>query len=151
MGILVCRCTQLHEYVWFVLGDCVLLTMFSPAKIIFPLSAFSRSSWCVLQREFCSDIYTVVPQLNVFVSVYLEAFLPLQLIPGLFDVFYKGDFCNNIGSSIPAFGVIIGLLPLIGQAVYTTESYQGTVIGSDLFHNLITFYIGTKTGYIVQV
>ena len=111
---------QVHSASWIrlvcVLGDCVLLTMFSPAKIIFPLSAFSRSSWCVLQREFCSDIYTVVPQLNVFVRVYLE-----------------------------------GLLPLIGQAVYTTESHQGTVIGSDLLHNLITFYIGTKTGYVVQV
>ena len=146
---------QVHSASWIrlvcVLGDCVLLTMFSPAKIIFPLSAFSRSSWCVLQREFCSDIYTVVPQLNVFVRVYLEAFRSLQRIPGFYDAFYKGDYCNIIDSSVPAFGVIIGLLPLIGQAVYTTESHHSTVIGSALFHNLITFYIGTKTGYVVQV
>nr|XP_022301208.1 uncharacterized protein LOC111109411 [Crassostrea virginica] len=74
-----------------------------------------------------------------------------ELIPGLFDAFYKGDFCNNIDSSVSSFGVIIGLLPLIGQTLYTTESHQGTVIGSALFHNLITFYIGTKTGYVIEI
>ena len=85
-------------------------------------------------------------------SEFKHSFHSLQLIPGLYDAFHKGDFCNNIDESFPAFGVIIGLLPLIGQAVYTTESHhQGTVIGSDLFHNLITFYIGTKTGYVLEV
>ena len=106
----------------------------------------------ILSEGNTAQQYTVLLIFSLrFMSCLTQAFLPLQDIPGLFDAFYKGDFCNNIDSTVPAFGVIIGLLPLIGQAVYTTESHQGTVIGSALFHNLITFYIGTKTGYVIEV
>ena len=80
-----------------------------------------------------------------------QAFLPLQVIPGLFDAFYKGDFCNNIDSSVPAFGQIIGLLPLIGQAVYTSPSHRGTVVGSTVINDLVTLYIGTNNGHVIQV
>ncbi|XP_022301204.2 uncharacterized protein LOC111109408 [Crassostrea virginica] len=97
----------------------------------------------VFQGEF--DYY------NLKVCVTLPFNKSDEPIPGLYDVFHKGDFCNYIHSVVPAFGVIIGLLPLIGQAVYTTESHQGTVIGSDLFHNFITLYIGTKTGYVLEI
>ena len=84
-------------------------------------------------------------------SCLTQAFLPLQDIPGLFDAFYKGDFCNNIDSSVPAFGQIIGLLPLIGQAVYTSPSHRGTVVGSTVINDLVTLYIGTNNGHVIQV
>nr|XP_022296241.1 plexin-B2-like isoform X2 [Crassostrea virginica] len=72
-----------------------------------------------------------------------------ELIPGLFDAFYKGDFCNNIASTV--FGVIVGLLPLIGQAVYTSPSHRGTVVGSTVINDLVTLHIGTSNGYVIQV
>ena len=84
-------------------------------------------------------------------SCLTQAFLPLQDIPGLFDAFYKGDFCNNIDSTVPAYGVIVGLLPLIGQAVYTSPSHRGTVVGSTVINDLVTFHIGTSNGYVIQV
>ena len=106
-----------------------------------------------LLQYFDSEDDSRAPQFGVtcIIENLVDAFLSFQPIPGLYDAFHKGDFCNNIHSVVPAFGVIIGLLPLIGQAVYTTESHQGTVIGSDLFHNFITLYIGTKTGYVLEV
>ena len=82
-------------------------------------------------------------------SCQTQAFLPLQAFPGLYDAFYKGAFCNNIESK--AFGVIIGLLPLIGQAVYTSPSHRGTVVGSTVINDLVTLYIGTNNGHVIQV
>ena len=84
-------------------------------------------------------------------SCQTQAFLPLQNIPGLYEAFHQGDFCNNIASSVPAFGVIIGLLPLIGQAVYTSPSHRGTVVGSTVINDLVTLHIGTSNGYVIQV
>ena len=84
-------------------------------------------------------------------SCQTQAFLPLQVFPGLFDALEKGAFCNNIASSVPAFGVIIGLLPLIGQAVYTSPSHRGTVVGSTVINDLVTLHIGTSNGYVIQV
>ena len=84
-------------------------------------------------------------------SCQTQAFLPLQSISGIYDAFYKGDFCNNIDKRVRAFGVVIGLLPLIGQAVYTSPSHRGTVVGSTVINDLVTLHIGTSNGYVIQV
>lgn len=49
------------------------------------------------------------------------------------------------------FGIIVGLLPLEGNAVYSTKSHRFTVVGSLTVNNLISLYIGTDKGYVIQV
>lgn len=68
-----------------------------------------------------------------------------------YDAFHKGDYCNNVINQIPQFGIIVGLLPLQGIAVYSTQSHRGTVVGSSAINNLTTLYIGTVDGYVIQV
>lgn len=51
----------------------------------------------------------------------------------------------------PQFGIIMGLLPLQGNAVYSTKSHRVTVAGSSTINNLTTVYIGTDNGYVIQV
>uniref|UniRef100_A0A8W8LTF4 Sema domain-containing protein n=1 Tax=Magallana gigas TaxID=29159 RepID=A0A8W8LTF4_MAGGI len=68
-----------------------------------------------------------------------------------YDAFHKGDYCNNVTNKIPQFGIIVGLLPLQGNAVYSTQSHRGTVVGSSAINNLTTLYIGTVDGYVIQV
>lgn len=84
--------------------------------------------------------------------MFLQAFLIyLQPIDGLYDAFNKGDFCNEITNQIPYYGVIEGLLPLEGNAVYSTKSHRVTVVGSSTINNLTTLYIGTDNGNVIQV
>lgn len=51
----------------------------------------------------------------------------------------------------PQFGIIVGLLPLQGNAVYSSKSHRVTVAGSSTINNLTTVYIGTDNGYVIQV
>ena len=106
-----------------------------------------------LLQYFDSEDDSRAPQFGVtcIIENLVDAFLSFQPIPGLYDAFHKGDFCNYIHSVVPAFGVIIGLLPLIGQAVYTSPSHRGTVVGSTVINDLVTFHIGTSNGYVIQV
>uniref|UniRef100_K1Q971 Plasminogen n=1 Tax=Magallana gigas TaxID=29159 RepID=K1Q971_MAGGI len=67
-----------------------------------------------------------------------------------YDTFHKGDYCNDVPNHIPHFGIIVGLLPLQGNAVYSTKSHLVTVVGSSTINDLINIYIGTETGYIIQ-
>lgn len=52
---------------------------------------------------------------------------------------------------IPWFGIIVGLLPLQGNVVYSTKSHRFTVVGSSSVNNLTSLYIGTDKGYVIQV
>lgn len=86
---------------------------------------------------------------HVFV---LQAFLIyLQPLEGIYDAFMKGDYCNKITSLAPQYGIIVGLLPLEGNAVYSTKSHRVTVVGSSTINNLTNLYIGTVDGYVMQV
>lgn len=67
------------------------------------------------------------------------------------DAFRKGDYCNDVTNKLPQYGIIVGLLPLEGNAVYSTKSHQVTVIGSSDINNLTILYIGTDNGYAIQV
>lgn len=67
------------------------------------------------------------------------------------DAFRKGDYCNSVSNKLPQYGIIVGLLPLEGNAVYSTISHQVTVIGSSDINNLTILYIGTDNGYAIQV
>lgn len=78
-------------------------------------------------------------------------FIFLQPIEGVYEAFYKGDYCNSVTSQLPQFGVIVGLLPLKGNAVYSTKSHRVTVVGSSTINNLTTLYIGTDNGNVIQV
>lgn len=49
------------------------------------------------------------------------------------------------------FGIIVGLLPLEGNAVYSTKFHRVTVVGSLTINNLTTLYIGTDNGSVIQV
>uniref|UniRef100_A0A8W8LTQ5 Sema domain-containing protein n=1 Tax=Magallana gigas TaxID=29159 RepID=A0A8W8LTQ5_MAGGI len=69
---------------------------------------------------------------------------------GVYDAFYKGDYCNSV-NMVSQFGIIVGLLPLEGNAVYSTKSHQVTVVGSLTINNLTTLYIGTDNGSVIQV
>lgn len=69
----------------------------------------------------------------------------------MYDVFNKGDYCNDITGSVSQFGIIVGLLPLEGTAIYSTKSHRVTVVGSATINNLITLYIGTDNGHVIQV
>lgn len=72
-------------------------------------------------------------------------------IKGLYKAFYKGDYCNDVTNHLPQFGIIVGLLPLEGNAVYTTKSHRVTVVGSLTINNLTTLCIGTDNGNVIQV
>lgn len=74
-----------------------------------------------------------------------------QPIEGAYDAFYKGDFCNNITSGSPQYGIIVGLNPMVGNAVYSTKSHRVTVVGSSTINDLTTLYIGTENGQVIQV
>lgn len=67
------------------------------------------------------------------------------------DAFQKGDYCNSVTKQLPQYGLIVGLLPLEGNAVYSTKSHQVTVVGSSDINNLTILYIGTDNGYVIQV
>eukprot|EP00105_Crassostrea_gigas_P034224 XP_019918372.1 PREDICTED: uncharacterized protein LOC105317323 [Crassostrea gigas] len=73
-----------------------------------------------------------------------------KILEGLIYAFIKGDYCNNITREASQFGIIVGLLPLKGNAVYT-KSHQVTVVGSSTINNLTNLYIGTNDGYVIQV
>lgn len=76
---------------------------------------------------------------------------PFQSVSKFYDTFHKGDYCNDVPNHIPQFGIIVGLLPLQGNAVYSTKSHLVTVVGSSTINDLINIYIGTDTGYVIQV
>nr|XP_034305137.1 plexin-B2 isoform X1 [Crassostrea gigas] len=67
------------------------------------------------------------------------------------DAFRKGDYCNSVTNKLPQYGIIVGLLPLEGNAVYSTISHQVTVVGSSDINHLTIFYIGTDNGFVIQV
>lgn len=46
---------------------------------------------------------------------------------------------------------MVGLLPLQGDAVYSTKSHRFTVVGSSTINDLINIYIGTDSGYVIEV
>ncbi|XP_052678387.1 plexin-A2-like, partial [Crassostrea angulata] len=72
-------------------------------------------------------------------------------VSNFYDTFHKGDYCNDVTNNQPQFGIIMGLLPLQGNAVYSTKSHRVTVAGSSTINNLTTVYIGTDNGYVIQV
>lgn len=61
----------------------------------------------------------------------------LQPLTGIYDAFYKGDYCNSVANMVPQFGIIVGHLPLEGNAVYSTKSHQVTVVGSLTINNAL--------------
>lgn len=67
------------------------------------------------------------------------------------DAFRKGDYCNSVTKQLPQYGIIVGLLPLEGNAVYSTKSHQVTVVGSSDINHLTILYIGTDNGFVIQV
>lgn len=74
-----------------------------------------------------------------------------QSVVDFYDAFHKGNYCNDVISHIPHFGIIVGLLPLKGTAVYSTKSHLFTVVGSSTVNDLTSLYIGTEKGYVIQV
>lgn len=78
-------------------------------------------------------------------------FLYLQSVEGVYDAFYKIDYCNKVTNLLSQFDIIVGLLPLEGNAVYSTKSHRATVVGSSIINNLTTLYIGTDNGSVIQV
>lgn len=78
-------------------------------------------------------------------------FIFLQLIEGVYEAFYKGDYCNSVTNQLPQFGIIVGLLPLQGNAVHSTKSHRITVVGSSTINNLTILSIGTDNGNVIQV
>lgn len=78
-------------------------------------------------------------------------FIFLQPIEGVYEAFYKGDYCNSVTNQLPQFGIIVGLLPLQGNAVYSTKSHRITVVGSSTINNLTILSIGTDNGNVIQV
>lgn len=72
-------------------------------------------------------------------------------VSDFYDAFHKGDYCNDVTKQLPMFGIIVGLLPLEGNAVYSTKSHRFTVVGSSTVNNLISLYIGTDKGYVIQL
>lgn len=77
----------------------------------------------------------------------LKFCLTFQSVSSFFNTFHKGDYCNDV----PQLGIIVGLLPIEGSAVYLTKSHRVTVVGSSTINNLINLYIGTDEGYVIQV
>lgn len=67
------------------------------------------------------------------------------------DAFRKGDYCNSVTNKLPHYGIIVGLLPLEGNAVYSTKYHQVTVVGSSDINHLTILYIGTDNGFVIQV
>lgn len=86
-----------------------------------------------------------------FECFFSHFFLLFQSVSDFYDAFHKGDYCNDVTKQIPQFGIIVGLLPLQGKAVYSTKSHRVTVVGSSTINNLTTLYIGTDDGYVIQV
>uniref|UniRef100_K1R650 Plexin-B2 n=1 Tax=Magallana gigas TaxID=29159 RepID=K1R650_MAGGI len=76
---------------------------------------------------------------------------PVESVSNFYDTFHKGDYCNDVTNYIPEFGIIVGLLPLQGNAVYSTKSHRVTVVGSSTINHLINIYIGTDSGYVLQI
>eukprot|EP00105_Crassostrea_gigas_P037113 XP_019921261.1 PREDICTED: plexin-B-like [Crassostrea gigas] len=83
-------------------------------------------------------------QITTCISVNLS-------VSNFYDTFHKGDYCNDVTNYIPEFGIIVGLLPLQGNAVYSTKSHRVTVVGSSTINHLINIYIGTDSGYVLQL
>lgn len=52
---------------------------------------------------------------------------------------------------VTQFGIVVGLLPLEGKAVFFTSYHQVTVVGSSTINNLTTLYVGTDNGSVIQV
>lgn len=74
-----------------------------------------------------------------------------ESVSSYYDAFNNGNYCNDEQRQLSQLGVIIGLLPLVNKAVYSTKAHLVTVVGSSTINNLTTLYIGTDNGYVLQV
>uniref|UniRef100_K1Q1Q5 Plexin-B2 n=1 Tax=Magallana gigas TaxID=29159 RepID=K1Q1Q5_MAGGI len=78
-------------------------------------------------------------------------YCPTCSVSSYYDAFNNGNYCNDEARQLSQLGVIIGLLPLVNKAVYSTKAHLVTVVGSSTINNLTTLYIGTDNGYVLQV
>lgn len=87
----------------------------------------------------------------MFKTIFTLSLITLFQSVNFEDAFRKGDYCNNVTNKLPQYGIIVGLLPLEGNAVYSTKSHQVTVVGSSDINHLTILYIGTDNGFVIQV